>query len=280
MGFASLMVARRFRCRDGEGFFARISVSLHYGKKCVSWLHAPLGSGFIEGNPVMKLFRVVFPVVGVAYVAALLPVCAESSVKSDGDARASFDSVMVTPTPRVARKNGVKQLTEAEARNIRETNAPGFTESSPPSGATLAPESSVLTPTKMVDTFFRILSEGKVGPAYETLLKDTKIAEATSDVAKLRAKTGDAISSYGAIRDWELISSKKVGRRMVSLIYLSYGASLPLRWKFYYYNQNLSPEGEQGPEWKLVDIRIDDRFIDLFDDVAPAENDAKGDSGR
>jgi hypothetical protein len=133
-----------------------------------------------------------------------------------------------------------------------------------------SPENSVVLPTKKVESFFKSLSDNQVDTAYEGLLKDTKIAEAIRDVATLKSKTREAISSLGPIRDWEMISSQRVGRRLASLVYLSYGTQLPLRWKFYYYNVNFTPGNEQISNWKLVDIRIDDRFIDLFDESSTA----------
>ena len=117
-------------------------------------------------------------------------------------------------------------------------------------------------PSKQVAEFFRILSEGRVDAAYDQLLQGTKIAEMPKDVAVLKAKTREAIKVFGDINGYESVDVKPVGSHLIRITSLSIAKNLPIRWRFYFYMPL--------DKWKLIDIRIDDRLPDLFEEPAPA----------
>jgi len=141
-----------------------------------------------------------------------------------------------------------------------------------------------LASKEQVALFFRVLTEGRVDAAYDQLLKGTKIAEMPKDVATLKAKTREAIRVFGDINGCDFVSEQTVGSRinggphLVRLTYISLGKHLPIRWRFYFYNANSSMSYPAGfgtepvivrGTWKLIDIRIDDRLPDLFEEPAP-----------
>jgi len=116
-------------------------------------------------------------------------------------------------------------------------------------------------PAKQVADFFQILTEGRVDAAYDQLLKGTKIAEMPKDVATLKLKTREAIKALGDIGGYDTVETKTVGTHLTRVTCLSLAKNLPIRWRFYFYNVS--------DTWKLIDIRIDDRLVDLFGEPAP-----------
>lgn len=157
--------------------------------------------------------------------------------------------------------------------------APVFAQS-PTKAPEAAPEGTVL-PETQVGTFFGKLVEGRVDAAYDELLKGTKIDDNPKDVAILKTKTRDAIKAFGALEGYEITKVNRVGeskprggQHLVCYTCLSLGKSFPIRWRFYFYNPTLKVAASGATEaygvWKLIDIRIDDRLMDMFDEPAPA----------
>lgn len=112
--------------------------------------------------------------------------------------------------------------------------------------------------TKLTGIFFDLLAKNQIDKAYEHLIHGTKIADQAKDVATLRSKTQQAIQFFGEVRGHELTGVKNVGTHLLAATYLSLGKDFPLRWRFYFYRAD-------GP-WKLIDIRVDDRLMDMFDE--------------
>jgi len=115
---------------------------------------------------------------------------------------------------------------------------------------------------KVIDGFFDLLQQDHVDQAYDQLTKGTKIAEKPDDVALLKSKTNQAIDLYGDIVGREVVSVKNVGNHLLRATCLSLGKNYPLRWRFYFYRNDNT--------WRLIDIRVDDRLIDMFDEKAAA----------
>jgi len=114
---------------------------------------------------------------------------------------------------------------------------------------------------KIVDTFFSLIGKNQIDQAYDTLTNGTKIAEKAEDVATLKSKTREAIKLFGDINGYDLVAIKNVGAHLMCATYLSLGKEFPLRWKFYFYKSDNA--------WRLVDIRVDDRLVDIFDERNP-----------
>ncbi len=127
------------------------------------------------------------------------------------------------------------------------TPAPSVAQKTPPPAETIA-------------LFFRALQAGNVDAAYEALARGTIIAERPENVAELKARTKQAIDNYGPVSGYETIDTLAAGASLLRQTCLSLNEDLPLRWRFYFY------KGPAG--WKLVDLRVDDGLVELFEDVA------------
>lgn len=115
-------------------------------------------------------------------------------------------------------------------------------------------------PEDIINAFFEALREEKVDEAYDALVRDTIIAERRDDVEALKRSTRQAMDAYGDITGFEIIQQMRAGTSLTRFTCLSLNTDLPLRWRFYFYR---TPQG-----WKLVDLRIDDGLVELFDDIA------------
>lgn len=121
-------------------------------------------------------------------------------------------------------------------------------------------------PAQMVSTFFTQLQGNQVEQAYAGLMKGSKIAEQPDQIKNLKLRTNEALSTFGSIVGFDLVESKSVGPHLVRRTYLTLGKSFPLRWRFYFYLP--------GPDWCLLDLRVDDRLTGMFDEkeeVPPAK---------
>ncbi|MGC3988830.1 MAG: hypothetical protein QM796_03925 [Chthoniobacteraceae bacterium] len=110
--------------------------------------------------------------------------------------------------------------------------------------------------TDAINTFFQTIGHGEVDRAYDVLTKNSKIGENVADVTLLKDKSREAIKLYGAVRGNEVTEVKVVGKHLARITTISLGADMPLRWRFYYY--------DSAAGWKLIDLRVDDRLVDLF----------------
>ena len=116
---------------------------------------------------------------------------------------------------------------------------------------------------KQIDDFFVAIESHQIDAAYDQLTKDTKIAERADDIATLKSKTQQAVHLFGDVQGHEIVDVKNVGARLMRVTFLSLGKEFPLRWRFYYYRSS--------EDWKLIDIRVDDRLADLFGEPSPAD---------
>jgi hypothetical protein len=135
------------------------------------------------------------------------------------------------------------------------------TESAPDKEATPAVVTSTVPPepSQIARAFFGLLAAGDVEGAYAGLMKGSNIAERPDEVRSLKTKTRQAIEIFGTIHGYDLIDIKPVGERLMRTTYLSLGHELPLRWRFYFYKADA--------EWRLIDIRVDDKLNGIFDEA-------------
>lgn len=146
---------------------------------------------------------------------------------------------------------------------------PGASEPLPTPSPTPAPvpaaaeSASVAKPNgaaETIDAFFLALKADKVDAAYDALVKGTIIADRAQDVASLKERTKHALDSYGPISGYEVVDEQIVGTVLFRRTCLSFNTDLPLRWRFYFY--------KSGGNWNLVDLRVDDGLVELFEDAA------------
>ena len=133
----------------------------------------------------------------------------------------------------------------------------------PAASSTHAPVSRrAANPSEAMDNFFLALKAGQVDAAYDGLVNDTIIAERREDVSGLKKRTQEALDSYGPVSGYETVDEKTVGTSLLRRTCISLNSDLPLRWRFYFYRS----EGA----WKLVDLRVDDGLVELFEEAGQA----------
>lgn len=115
---------------------------------------------------------------------------------------------------------------------------------------------------KILADFFLALENKQIDQAYDQLTKGSKIAEKPEDVANLKSQTTKALRVFGEIQGYELVQVHSVGTRLLRITCLSISRDLPLRWRFYFYRAD--------SDWKLVDIGVNDRLVDLYEETEPA----------
>jgi hypothetical protein len=163
----------------------------------------------------------------------------------------------------------------AYSQNFTETNKsrivipPG--QSRP--AATPDPKERPREPRERIDAFFALLSRDRVDEAYTDLVKGTIIEEREEDVTTLKDRTQRALDAYGMVRHYEVLNELTAGSSLRRYTCLSLNEELPLRWRFYFYN---SARG-----WKLVDLRVDDGLVELFEEAGrPLTPARQNESGR
>jgi ABC-type transporter MlaC component len=114
-----------------------------------------------------------------------------------------------------------------------------------------------------VAAFFGALKADQVNAAYDALVKGTIIAERAEDVTALKSRTRTALDNYGPISGYEVVDEKIVGSSLLRRTVVSLNSDLPLRWRFYFY--------KSGGAWKLVDLRVDDALVELFEEAGRAK---------
>lgn len=129
----------------------------------------------------------------------------------------------------------------------------------PQASPTPAPKISNRTPSETLDTFFLSLKAGQVDAAYDALTRNTIIADRREDVTALKEKTKQALDSYGPANGYEVVDEQTVGTMLMRRTCISLNDFLPLRWRFYFY--------KSGGEWRLVDLRVDDALVELFEEA-------------
>ena len=117
-------------------------------------------------------------------------------------------------------------------------------------------------PSETMEMFFLTLKAGQIDSAYDALVKGSVIAERREDVQGLKDRTRHAIDTFGPISGYEVIDEKNVGTALMRRTCISFNSDLPLRWRFYFYKT-------QGT-WKLVDLRVDDGLVELFEESVRA----------
>jgi len=141
----------------------------------------------------------------------------------------------------------------------------------PAAGAT--PEPAPVPPVKrkpeepgaLIGAFFLTLKSGQVDAAYDGLVRDTIIAERKENVGELKASTKKALDGYGPVAGYEVVDTLQVGSCLVRQTCISLNQDLPLRWRFYFYRS--------GGVWKIVDIRVDDGLVELFEEASRRKKD-------
>jgi hypothetical protein len=119
------------------------------------------------------------------------------------------------------------------------------------------------SPEQVAADFFGLLQKDQVELAYAGLAAGTMLMTKGEQSLELRARTQSAIDAYGPLRGFELVKTDRVGELLERRTYVLHGDVLPLRWRFYFY--------KGSGHWQLVDLRVDDALIELFDEAGVTE---------
>lgn len=132
-----------------------------------------------------------------------------------------------------------------------------FTKATPSPSAT---STSPTEPTELLQRFFEALKADKLDEAYEGLAKNTLIATKAENLQQLKKRTRDALDNFGPVKGYEVVETIEIGSSLFRQTCISLNEDLPLRWRFYFYRSD--------NKWKIVDLRVDDGIVELFDDFA------------
>lgn len=128
----------------------------------------------------------------------------------------------------------------------------------PPVPIKADPEPDPRSPDQIIEDFFGALEADKVEAAYDSLSNQIALRDRGPEADQLRVQTQQALDAYGPVRGYELISEEWAGKNLSRRTYLLLGEVLPLRWRFYFYKSSTG--------WNLIDLRVDDAIVDLFDE--------------
>ena len=104
--------------------------------------------------------------------------------------------------------------------------------------------------------FFEQLKTGQIKPAYQALLKGSRIADQLEDVAKLQQRAEELIQGYGAVIGYELVKVQCVGKSLCLLTYLTRSERSPVLWQITFYRPS--------DVWRVFNLRMDDRVVEFF----------------
>jgi hypothetical protein len=132
-----------------------------------------------------------------------------------------------------------------------------FSNTSPAPASTPAAN---MEPADLLQRFFEDLKADKLDAAYEGLAKNTLVASKAENLEQLKKRTRDALDNFGPVKGYEIVDTLEIGNALFRQTCISLNEDLPLRWRFYFYRSE--------NKWKLVDLRVDDGIVELFDEVA------------
>lgn len=116
-------------------------------------------------------------------------------------------------------------------------------------------------PRAALERFFASLRDGRIDEAYNELAADSVFAAAPENFEELKERTRVAIDNFGPVLGHEVVAGARIGDRLFRQTCISLNEDLPLRWRFYFYRP--------GDKWKIIDMRVDDGIVELFDEAAP-----------
>lgn len=115
-------------------------------------------------------------------------------------------------------------------------------------------------PTELLQKFFEALKADKLDEAYGGLAKNTLIGSKAENLEQLKKRTREALDNFGPVKGYEIVETLEIGNALFRQTCISLNEDLPLRWRFYFYRSE--------SKWKLVDLRVDDGIVELFEEVA------------
>jgi hypothetical protein len=104
--------------------------------------------------------------------------------------------------------------------------------------------------------FLEGISQGNESGAFKDLLVGSQLAEQTGAVKALIDKSKEIVERYGAYRESEAISAKRLGRDVVLLRYLYKCEKFPVVWHIAFY-RDFSRTAASDDSWVVISLRFD-----------------------
>ncbi len=114
-----------------------------------------------------------------------------------------------------------------------------------------------------VTRFLEGVAAGETRGAFDELLAGSPLAEQTAAVRTLIDKAKEIPDHYGAYRDSELVSAKRVGKDVVLLKYLYKCEKFPLVWHFGFYRDLARTTANGEDRWVVISVRFDTQIEGL-----------------
>jgi hypothetical protein len=148
----------------------------------------------------------------------------------------------------------------AEEKSGPEKKRYSFSKEGDPATPSAPHSNSATDPSAALSRFFEALKADQLETAYSDLVKNTIIAARPENVVQLKEKTRTAIDNFGPVKGYEVVETLEIGKSLYRQTCISLNEDLPLRWRFYFYRS--------GNQWKIVDLRVDDGIVELFEEIA------------
>jgi hypothetical protein len=106
--------------------------------------------------------------------------------------------------------------------------------------------------------FLEGIAKGDEANAFAELLVGSQLLEQDGAVRGLIEKSKDIVKRYGAHRDTEQVSAKRIGKDVVILKYLFKCEKFPVVWYFTYYRDFGRSSASSGEDqWAVISVRFD-----------------------
>jgi hypothetical protein len=108
-----------------------------------------------------------------------------------------------------------------------------------------------------VTRFLDSVAEGKESAAFDDLLVGSQLLEQAGAVRALVDKSKEIVDRYGAHRESEQISAKRIGKDVVLMKYLYKCEKFPVVWHVTYYRDFSRTNTAPDDRWVVISVRFD-----------------------
>jgi hypothetical protein len=91
------------------------------------------------------------------------------------------------------------------------------------------------------------------------------LAEQEAAVRALVDKSKEIVARYGAHRESERLSVRRVGKDLVLMKYLFKCERFPVIWYFAFYREQGRPANGGENDWRVISVRFDTQIEPLFE---------------
>jgi hypothetical protein len=115
-----------------------------------------------------------------------------------------------------------------------------------------APEPPPAAVQAKIDALFAQLKAGKVAEGYNQAFAGTLMSKKQADLEQMIAATETALRYYGAVRDWQLIETRRPVGGFAVAIYLLRAENGPLFARLQFY--------DNGAKWIVYNVALGDSY--------------------